>query len=99
MRRSGRSEALGPLRRDLGAEAFDKLVQSLSLIFGIEAIIVLKDIWGLENRDVRRVALWAADALVRTAISDAAAAGPATQRRRQERGGKTAATRSRYRKL
>ena len=67
-------DALTPLRRELGAQAFDKLAQSLSLIFGIEAIIVLKDIWGLDDGEVRRVALWAAAALVQAAIGEAAAA-------------------------
>ncbi len=80
-------DALAPLRRELGARTFDKLAQSLSLIFGIEAIIVLKDIWGLEDREVRRVAIWAAGALVQAAAAEAAST-PAI--RRKERGDKTA---------
>jgi len=67
-------DALAPLRRELGAQAFDKLAQSLSLIFGIEAIIVLKDIWGLDDEKVRQVAVWAAGALVQAATGEAAAA-------------------------
>ena len=43
------------------------MTQSLSLIFGTEALVVLKDIWGLEGDEARRVAIWAADALVRAA--------------------------------
>ncbi len=64
-------EAVAPLRGEVGRPAFDKLTQSLSLIFGIEAIIVLKDIWGLEGDEARRVALWAARALVRAAAAEA----------------------------
>jgi AcrR family transcriptional regulator len=66
-------DALAPMRPAVGQHAFDKVTQSLSLIFGIEAIIVLKDIWGLEGEEARAVALWAAGALVRTAIAEASA--------------------------
>jgi AcrR family transcriptional regulator len=66
-------DALAPLRPAVSQQVFDKVTQSLSLIFGIEAIIVLKDIWGLEGEKARAVALWAAAALVRTAIAEASA--------------------------
>jgi AcrR family transcriptional regulator len=67
-------EALSPLKLRLSGQAFDKLAQSLSLIFGIEAIIVLKDIWGLDDAGVRKLAQWAAHALVGTAVAEASAA-------------------------
>jgi AcrR family transcriptional regulator len=63
-------DALSPLEPHLGGQAFDKVTQSLSLIFGIEAIIVLKDIWGLDGEEALRVATWAACALVRAAMAD-----------------------------
>jgi hypothetical protein len=66
--------ALAPLTKQVGGQTFDKLAQSLSLIFGIEAIIVLKDIWGIDDDGVREVALWAAHALVATAVAEAATA-------------------------
>jgi AcrR family transcriptional regulator len=62
-------DALAPLKGRLDPRTFDKLAQSLSLIFGIEAIIVLKDIWGLNDGEVRDAALWAADALVARAVA------------------------------
>jgi AcrR family transcriptional regulator len=68
------SDAIRPLRGQLGGKAFDKLRQSLSLIFGTEAFVVLKDIWRLDGEEARRVAIWAAHALVRAAIAEAAAA-------------------------
>lgn len=68
------SAAITPLRKRLSPRAFDRLTQSLSLIFGTEAFIVLKDIWGLDGEETRRIAIWAANALVRAAISEAAAA-------------------------
>jgi AcrR family transcriptional regulator len=67
-------EAASPLAAEIEQPAFDKLTQSLSLLFGIEAIVVLKDIWGLDAAEARHVAVWAAGALVRTAIQEASAA-------------------------
>ena len=37
--------------------------------------MVLKDIWGLPDREVERIALWMADALIDAALREA---GPAT---------------------
>jgi len=77
-RRALLRDALAPLRGKVGTQTFDKLTQSLSLVFGVEAIIVLKDIYGLDNEEVRDVAVWAARALVRSAMAEATAgdAGP-----------------------
>lgn len=66
-------EAIAPLRSRLGPARFDRLTQSLSLIFGAEALVVLKDIWGLDGEQARRVAVWAALALVRAATTEAPA--------------------------
>ncbi len=62
-------EALAPLRGDLGDKATERLAQALSLFFGIEALVVLKDIWGLEGAEAEAVATWAAAALVRSATT------------------------------
>jgi AcrR family transcriptional regulator len=68
-------EALAPLKGRIDAQTFDKLAQSLSLIFGIEAIIVLKDIWGLDDDEVRDLAIWAAHSLVASAVTSASSQG------------------------
>jgi hypothetical protein len=68
-------DALSPLRGQVSSQTFDKLAQSLSLIFGVEAIIVLKDICGLDDEGVRGVALWAAHALVGAAMAEASGTG------------------------
>ena len=65
--------AVQPLQPQLSRETFDKVTQSLSLVFGIEAIIILKDIWKLDSAGARGVVLWAAQALVETAAAEAAA--------------------------
>jgi AcrR family transcriptional regulator len=48
-----------------------RLVQALSLTFGIEAMIVLKDICGLDDEAAEEVAIWAASALLQAARRDA----------------------------
>jgi len=63
--------AAQPLSGKITKQTFDNLTQSLSLLFGVEAIIVLKDIWGLDDRGAQQVAMWAAEALVRAATNEA----------------------------
>lgn len=89
-------EALLPLKSRLSEAEFDRLTQSLSLVFGTEAFVVLKDICGLDGEEARRVAIWASFALVRTAIAEAGkgdGAGKASGRI-QKRGSKTARKRT-----
>jgi AcrR family transcriptional regulator len=69
-RRELLTSALAPLRPAMPARAFDRLRQAVSLIFGTEAFVVLKDIWGLDGDDARDVALWSAHALVRAAVTE-----------------------------
>jgi AcrR family transcriptional regulator len=64
------TDALSPLRDTLSGAEFDRLAQSLSLIFGIEVYTVLKDIWNLQDVRSCAVAKWAASALVRAAIAE-----------------------------
>lgn len=63
-------DALKPLRPTLAPAAFERLAQSLSLCFGVEALTVLKDIWGLDGPQTQSVAQWAAQALVRAALEE-----------------------------
>ena len=62
--------ALGPLQPRLSAPALDRLAKALSLVFGVETLVVLKDIWGAGGEEAREVALWAARAMLRAAISE-----------------------------
>jgi hypothetical protein len=64
-------QAIAPLRTTLPEPQFRRLAQALSLTYGLEVLIVLKDIWGLAFDETRDVALWAANALVRAAIAEA----------------------------
>ena len=65
--------AIAPLSDVLEPAAQMRLHQALTVVYGIETYIVLKDIWGLSDRAVEKVALWMADALVITALSEAKA--------------------------
>lgn len=66
-------DAIAPLRGTLRPEAFERLAQALSLVFGVEALVVLKDIWGLDLEATGSVTQWAAAALVRQAMLGEAA--------------------------
>jgi AcrR family transcriptional regulator len=62
-------EAAAPLRGRIPEASFDRLTKALSLLFGIEALIVMKDIWGSSAEEAQKVVLWAAEALVNTALA------------------------------
>jgi AcrR family transcriptional regulator len=66
--------AIAPLAPELPAAVRDRLHRALSVVYGIEPYIILKDIWGLTDREVERTALWMADALIDAALRDAASA-------------------------
>ncbi|WP_192180580.1 TetR/AcrR family transcriptional regulator [Mesorhizobium amorphae] len=63
-------DAIAPLKGQLPPREFKRLAQALSLMFGVEALIVLKDIWGLDSRKTMSVTQWAAGALVRAAVAE-----------------------------
>ena len=42
-------DAIAPLKGTLPGAGFERLAQALSLVFGVEVLIVLKDIWGLDG--------------------------------------------------
>ena len=63
-------EALRPLNESLPAKKVQRLAQALSLIFGVEAMVVLKDMWKLDSDDTEDVVRWAASALVRSATEE-----------------------------
>ncbi len=48
-----------------------RLHRALSVVYGIESFVILKDIWGLPDREVESIALWMADALIDTALREA----------------------------
>jgi hypothetical protein len=69
----------------LGAKAYERLLKALSLVYGIESYVVLRDIWGASYRDVEAVARWMLDALIESALSQASGLQPAAARLRRPR--------------
>jgi AcrR family transcriptional regulator len=65
--------AIAPLEPQLSAASRDRLHKALSVVYGIESYVILKDIWGAGDRELERVALWMADALIDAALRDAEA--------------------------
>jgi len=65
------AHAMEPLVPELPPAVRDRLHHALSVVYGIEPYLVLKDIWGLPDREVERIALWMADALVDAALREA----------------------------
>lgn len=57
-----------PLKSRMPESEFKRLLRALSIIFGIEPYVVLKDIWGCSDREVQAIARWMADALIDAAL-------------------------------
>jgi AcrR family transcriptional regulator len=62
--------ALEPVRQQLGEARFERLVSALALIVGIEALLVLRDIRGLERSEMEEVSRWAARALLKASLEE-----------------------------
>lgn len=64
-------KATAPMSGRLAPDQHLRVAQALSLVFGVEVLNVLKDIWGLGSRDAQSVAQWAAKALINAAEAEA----------------------------
>ena len=82
--------AIAPLAPPMPAAVRNRLHHALSVVYGIEPYVILKDIWGLPDREVERTALWMADALIDAALRDAAGAAAAAPKVRAARARATA---------
>jgi AcrR family transcriptional regulator len=60
---------VAPLRGIASEQDLDRLAKGLSLIFGIEAFVVLKDIWKMEQDDVEQTINWIAQALISAVVN------------------------------
>lgn len=63
--------ALEPLRQRLTEEQFERLVSALALVIGWEAMVVLRDLRGLDADGETNVVIWAARALVEAMLAEA----------------------------
>jgi len=68
-------EALAPLGNPFEKDpaTFRRVVAALSLCMGIEALIVLQDVCGLEAKEAVEVSRWAAQALLQAGLREATA--------------------------
>ncbi len=73
-RRGLLDRAAAPLKGKLGPRAYERLLKALSVVYGIEPYVVLKDMWGASGREVETLSRWMLDALVETALRQAARA-------------------------
>lgn len=64
-------KALAPLQGRLTEAQFSRLAKALSLTFGIEVVLVLRDIWNVEVKEMQEIVTWAARSMVRTALMEA----------------------------
>lgn len=67
--------AMAPWRRALGAARWRRLVAGLAMVIGWEALIVQRDVAGLDAAAGEALSVWAARALARAAMDDATASG------------------------
>jgi AcrR family transcriptional regulator len=67
--------ALAPIKEQLDKTTFRRLMMTLSILLGIEALVVLKDIWGLSGSEAKDVMQWASQILVHAVTEDAQEGG------------------------
>ncbi|MDC9622059.1 TetR/AcrR family transcriptional regulator [Xenorhabdus sp. XENO-7] len=67
-RRESLSLALEPLKSQLNNDTIHKIVMLLSVLYGTEAMVVLKDTFHLESDEIVNLTTWAAKLIIRQAI-------------------------------
>ncbi|WP_233420847.1 hypothetical protein [Xenorhabdus nematophila] len=67
-RKESLSLALEPLKNQINDDTVHKLVMLLSVLYGTEAMVVLKDTFHLENDEIINLTTWAAKLIIRQAI-------------------------------
>ena len=67
------AHAMEPFKTQLPKDIYLQLHKALSVVYGIESYIVLKDIWSESSKQVETTVLWMAKALVEAAQIEASA--------------------------
>jgi AcrR family transcriptional regulator len=76
---------LAPLRPQLDRKRFERLVSALVMVLGWEALIVERDVRGLDAGESEALSAWAARALVRATLDEQAARTRTTTKKRRSR--------------
>jgi AcrR family transcriptional regulator len=58
------AEALLPLKKEVSKEIFEKTVNAISLLMGIESVTILKDICGLQNGSIQEMWKWMIEKII-----------------------------------
>lgn len=64
------AQPLAPLRAQMTDGAFDRLLRGLSLLAGIETVVVLRDVCGQDDAAIEETACWVARVLVLATARD-----------------------------
>ncbi|WP_413710530.1 TetR/AcrR family transcriptional regulator [Rhizobium sp. Rhizsp82] len=75
VRRGGRripwlKEALSPLQGRIASRQLDKLIHALSLVTGVESLVVMRDICELEPDEAEKTLRWTARAILKAALDE-----------------------------
>lgn len=74
LKKSNRKEsltaALTPLEERLPQDKMQKLIMLMSVLYGTEAMTVLKDTFGLEQNEIIDLTTWAARSIIRQALAE-----------------------------
>ncbi len=75
IRRGGRrlswiAEALEPARAKMSKESFTRLTNSLALLTGVEALVVLRDICEVDPAEAEQTIRWSAQAMLTKALAE-----------------------------
>lgn len=69
-RRDALTEALAPLASQLPADKVQQLVMLTSVLYGTEAMTVLKDTYGLDQQEIIDLTTWGAKLMLRQALHE-----------------------------
>ncbi|MFC3231224.1 helix-turn-helix domain-containing protein [Marinibaculum pumilum] len=75
--------ALAPVRDRLDTATYDRLCQALCLVFGLETMVMFRDVLQVDPDRAREVKSWAIRALVEAALREAPPPAPGGTRRRR----------------
>jgi len=87
------AHAVEPFAASVPDKAVNRLQRALSILYGIEPHIILKDIWGAKNKEVESIVFWMVGALIDATLKESRPARTA-----RSAGNGTAGTATRNRK-
>ena len=69
-RRETLAKAVAPLKDHFPVEIYNKVLAACSLLYGSESLLVMKDIWKMDNQQVIEMMQWMAKAVLNQAMAD-----------------------------